>query len=597
MTVVQAERRVYGDPMAQRSNKSDASEDGASRSGRDVVDGGPTGGVGRRRFLGAVGGAAVVGAGVALLGDHLLSSGDSDDSPASRGDERKAASSKDFTKVPPNEVSLVDIPAGQINDAVGHLDELATRLLRQTGVPGMAVAVVHGDKVVYLKGFGVRKVGSGGKVNTGTVFQLASLSKAVAATVVAAAVGKKVVSWDEPVVTNLPAFALADPYVTAHVTLADMFSHRSGLPDHAGDLLEDIGYSQDQILARLRAYDLGPFRASYEYTNFGLTAAALSVAAAKGITWDQLSQDLLYGPAKMTSTSSRFADYRSADNRAELHIKRDGKWRAATNVRDADAQTPAGGVSSSIHDMARWLRLQLAGGTLDSKRIVAQEPLTQMRLPHYASSPATDLTGRTGFYGLGSNVSYDGAGRLVLSHSGAFSTGAATAYTIIPSADVGIVTLTNGQPIGVPEAINATFADLVVAGRSTRDWFAAYGPRVAPLNENSGELAGKKPPAKPKPAKADATYVGTYTNAVYGDATVTATPNGLQLALGPKPQRFPLTHWDGDVFSYEPIGENALGITAVTFTVGAEGTATKVNVENLNGEPIIDPNLGTFTLT
>ena len=582
--------------MAPSSHRPDTSEDGASTSTGNAVDGGPVRGIGRRSFLGGIGGAAAVGAGVALLGDHLFSDSNGDDAPSADRGERTTASSKDFGKVPPNEVSLVDIPAGQIFEAVGHLDELVAKLLSQTGVPGMAVAVVHGDKVVYAKGFGVRKVGSSRKVDTGTVFQLASLSKAVASTVVAAAVGKKVVSWDEPVVTNLPDFALADPYVTAHVTLADMFSHRSGLPDHAGDLLEDLGYYQDQILARLRAYDLDPFRASYAYTNFGLTAAALSVAAAKGITWDQLSQDLLYGPAKMTSTSSRFSDYRSAANRAELHVKRGGKWQAA-RVRDPDPQTPAGGVSSSVHDMARWLRLQLAGGTLDSKRIVAQDPLIQMRLPHYASSPTADLTGRTGFYGLGSNVGYDGAGRLVLSHSGAFATGAATAYTIIPSADVGIVTLTNGQPIGVPEAINATFADLVVAGRSTRDWFAAYEPRVAPLNENSGELAGKKPPANPKPAKPNAAYVGTYTNVVYGDATVTTTPEGLQLALGPKPQLFPLIHWDGNVFSYEPIGENALGITAVTFTVGTGGTATKVNVENLNGEPVIDPELGTFTRT
>ena len=581
--------------MPADSNTPDAPDGGRSTP---AADGGSGGGVGRRGFLGAVGGAAVAGAGVALLGDHLLSndgsSSGSDDTSSATSESGSSVSNADFSKVSPNEVSLVDIPAGRVDDAVGKLDDLAAGLLKQTGVPGIAIAVVHGDKVVYVKGFGVRNVDSGAKVDADTVFQLASLSKAISSTVVASAVGKKSVSWEDPVVAHLPDFQLADPYVTAHVTLADMYSHRSGLPDHAGDLLEDLDFTQEQILARLREYELEPFRANYAYTNMGLTAAALSAAAANGVSWDQLSQNLLYGPAKMTSTSSSYADYHKAANRADLHTKRTGTWKA-TYVRDSDAQTPAGGVSSSANDMARWLRLQLAGGTLDGKRIVAEKPLIQTHAPHYTSSPSESLTGRSGFYGLGCGVGYDGAGRLVLAHSGAFAMGAATAFTIIPSADVGIVTLTNGQPIGVPEAVNSTFADLVVAGRSTRDWFAAYEPRLAPLTENASELAGKKPPANPKPAKSDAAYVGTYTSALYGDAVVSAGAKGLELALGPKPQRFTLSHWDGDVFSYEPIGENALGITAVTFTVGASGKASKVNIENLNGVPLIDPELGTFT--
>lgn len=531
-----------------------------------------------------------------MIGDRLLNDDGADDASSAPDGDTDSASAEDFEQIPPNEVSLVEVPAGQVDDAVGQLDDLAHRLLEQSGVPGMAIAVVHGDEVVYEKGFGVRNVDSNAKVDATTVFQIASVSKSVASTVVAAAVGRKMVSWDDPVVAHLPDFALADPYVTAHVTLADMFSHRSGLPDHAGDLLEDLGYSQAQVLARLREYDLEPFRSSYAYTNFGLTAAALAAAAASGTPWDQLSQDLLYGPAKMASTSSRFSDYRSAANRADLHVKRGGKW-VSTDVRDPDAQTPAGGVSSSVRDLARWLRLQLASGTLDGTRIVAEEPLLETHLPHAVSAPTAGPAGRTGFYGLGYNVGYDGAGRLELSHSGAFAMGTATAFTIIPSADVAIVTLTNGQPIGVPESINATFADLVVAGRSTRDWFAAYEPRIAPMNENPSELAGKKPPIPSTPAKPDAAYAGTYRNAVYGDAIVTAGEHGLELALGPKPQQFPMTHWDGDVFSYEPIGENALGITALTFAVGSDGKASKVNIENLNGEPLIDPDLGTFVRT
>src|SRR5258708_38211276 len=113
-----------------------------------------------------------------------------------------------------------------------------------------------------------------------TVFQLASVSKPLSSTVVARAVGRGVVEWTDPVVGHLPLFALADPYVTEHVTLADLFSHRSGLPDHAGDLLEDLGYDQEHVLDRLRLAALAPLRARLIYTHLGPTAAAAAAAPA-----------------------------------------------------------------------------------------------------------------------------------------------------------------------------------------------------------------------------------------------------------------------------------------------------------------------------
>jgi CubicO group peptidase (beta-lactamase class C family) len=144
----------------------------------------------------------------------------------------------------PNEVSGVDIREGRINDAIGKLDGLVADLMRSSGIPGMAVAVVHGGKAMYAKGFGVRDVRSGDKVDADRVFQLASLSKPVGATVVAHEVTDKAVDWSTPVSTTLPWFALSDPYVTHNVTIADLYSHRSGLPDHAGDPLEDLGYDR-----------------------------------------------------------------------------------------------------------------------------------------------------------------------------------------------------------------------------------------------------------------------------------------------------------------------------------------------------------------
>src|SRR4051794_16531320 len=206
----------------------------------------------------------------------------------------------------PSQESAVPIPPGQIEAAVGRIDGLAEDLLQRTGVPGLAVAVVHDDQVVYAKGFGVRKVGTDEPVDENTVFQLASVSKPLGATVIAGSVGRGKVSWEDPINEYLPHFALADPFTSRRVTIADLYAHRSGLPEHIGDLQEDMGYGQREILRRLRYVPLAPpLRSGYAYTNFGLTVGALAAARAERSSWQALSSRNLYAPLGMTATSSR----------------------------------------------------------------------------------------------------------------------------------------------------------------------------------------------------------------------------------------------------------------------------------------------------
>jgi CubicO group peptidase (beta-lactamase class C family) len=500
-----------------------------------------------------------------------------------------AAKTSPLPTVPPAQPPS-QLTRAKVATAVSQLDGVVQDVMRRTGVPGVAVGVVYDDKVMYLKGFGARKVGTKDRVGADTVFQLASVSKPLASTVVAAAVGEKTVGWDDPVVKYTPGFALKDPWVSRHVTLADLFSHRSGLPDHAGDLLEDLGYDRSYILDHLRYEPLAPFRAHYAYTNFGLTQAAVATARAAGTNWEKLSADKVYRPLGMNSTSSSFADYEKAGNKAALHAKTDGTWRA-TYVRDPDAQSPAGGASSTVRDMTKWLRLQLGNGTFEGRKVVDADALEQTHLPHIVSEPPHSPAGRAGFYGLGWNVSYDDQGRLKLGHSGAFALGAATNVALLPSEKLGIVVLTNGEPIGVPEAISTTFLDTAQTGGPTVDWLTFLGPVFKQATEGErSPVDYNKPPASPTPAKATSTYTGTYANEYYGPLTISAQGGELTMQLGPKKQRFPLRHYDGDTFSYRTTGENAVGLSGVTFTVGSGGRADKVRVENLN-----TTGLGTFT--
>ena len=463
-------------------------------------------------------------------------------------------------QLPPPLVPAMPLPENAVDDAVAKLDGIAEELLESSGIPGMAVAVVHGGKTIYAKGFGVKDVRAGdtesNRVDPDTVFQLASMSKSLGATVVAHQVSENAIGWDTPIVEKLPWFALSDPAVTNMVTVGDMYSHRSGLPDHAGDKLEDLGYDRRYVLERLRALPLDPFRISYAYTNFGLTAAGEAVATSAGTTWEDLSQEVLYEPLGMNSTSSRFADYEARPNKALGHIGIDGGYQPLYK-RDADPEAPAGGASSSVNDMTRWLAMVLANGTHDGTTITTPEALLPALSPQVVSNPPGEPAMRSGFYGFGFNVGTTSAARTQVSHSGAFQLGAGTSFLIIPSADVAIVALTNAAPSGIPETLTAEFADLVQFGEVREDWRTLYKNAFATMDQPEGSLVGKSTPPNPAPAPPLPTLAGTYRNDFWGPATVTESDGKLGLALGPRNEVWPLTHWDGNVFTFSFASENS----------------------------------------
>jgi len=244
------------------------------------------------------------------------------------------------------------VTSEQVTHAVQELEKLAQKQIQENVVPGIAIAVVFQDKTVYAKGFGVRDVNTKQPIDADTVFQLASVSKSIGSTVVAELVGEGKITWDSKLSALDPAFAMFDPWVTREITIRDMHAHRSSLPEHAGDLLEDLGFTRAEILHRLRyQHPDSSFRSHYAYTNFGMTEGGVAAAQAYGLDWEKASEEKLYRPLGMTSTSSRYVDFMARRNKALGHVLVDGKW-VQKFKRDPDAQSPAGGVSSSVNDVA-----------------------------------------------------------------------------------------------------------------------------------------------------------------------------------------------------------------------------------------------------
>lgn len=201
--------------------------------------------------------------------------------------------------------------------ALPQLAAMTRAQIASGGVPGLAIAVVHDDDVVYLEGFGRREMGRSETVDPDTVFQLASMSKPISATVVATLVSAGLIEWGTRVAELAPEFQLHASYPTAEVTVRDFFNHRSGLPGTSGDDLEEIGYGRDHVLHQLRYVPpSSSFRNGYAYSNAGITMGAIAAVKPTGKTWETVAEERLFGPLGMTATSYRHDAFLERNNAA-----------------------------------------------------------------------------------------------------------------------------------------------------------------------------------------------------------------------------------------------------------------------------------------
>jgi CubicO group peptidase (beta-lactamase class C family) len=176
-----------------------------------------------------------------------------------------------------------------VNSALAQLDPYIRSALASTKVPGVSVAVIYNDQVVFLRCYGIRKVGEPAQVDPDTVFEIASFSKPITPTILASLVGEGKVSWDDRIVDIDSGFQLSSPETTRQITIRDFLSHRSSLATESGDLLEDLGYSRPDILYRMRYLPLpGQFRKTYAYSNFGYTTGAIAAATKIGKPWETI---------------------------------------------------------------------------------------------------------------------------------------------------------------------------------------------------------------------------------------------------------------------------------------------------------------------
>ena len=492
------------------------------------------------------------------------------------------------------------IGQSDIRNALAQLEE-AARLatVPEAGkrwVPALAIVVVVREndtcRILYCGGHGPTSVGSAAPVGPDTLFPCASLSKPVATTLLTAAGVRERPGWERVVLqpNAVDTYHLANSPAPS-TTLRQWLSHRSGMPDHGGDLIEDMnpGMTRHDLIGRIMKYQTDIEPGQFRYTNFGFTIGCIGAANALGHTdWEDFSEHWLINLGMSRSTYKFTSAF---DGEADRVFPHQGKpalpdllnlqptgwtWRVVDreHERNPARQAPAGSLLSSAHDLGQFLRALLSRQFGDFPPRNPPPEDTQGGKSYSLGWNVANHSGQDAFKRFGQPA----LNEISFSHTGAFVLGAGTCLRFDPDAGFGIAILSNGEPTGVPETLAQLFfkylygqlmpagcdhARLLALGRMLM-MGALHDQALANYRRYHGKTT-----AIPDSVPQGEVFRGR--SHYYGcDIVIERVGRDLFLVMGVGPQggpfwRFPLQCLDTDdwTFVYETTGENGIGLSAI----------------------------------
>ena len=440
--------------------------------------------------------------------------------------------------------------AERVRALLPDLEAYIARGMQAFDVPGLAIGIVAGDKLVYAKGFGVRSKAGGVPVDTRTIFQIGSTTKAFLATTLAIMVDRGKLRWDDRIVDLDAEFQLKDPWVTREFRVFDLLAQRSGLPPYVNDMLGILGLDEATLIRSLRHVEpVSSFRSTFAYTNITHLLAGRIVAKAAGAAdGDRVLQQELLDPLSMQDSSYTAEAIQAAANHAEGY-----RWTPTGTIAVPFTQLfpydfgGAGDINSTIEDMARWVRLQLGNGSFEGRRIVSPEHLAFTRTPKVAISDKVS-------YALGWVIQQTPNGTIVWHNGGTSSFGAYIG--LVPDRDVGVIVLTNAANMGMPDALGLWTVDRLL-GNPEADHVAERLQAARVHFETAAKLFAK--PANPRPFPPLVPLVGGFSNPSMGTAVMVLEGEVLVMEFAATGAKLTLEPWDGDVFTamLVPIGRFA----------------------------------------
>jgi CubicO group peptidase (beta-lactamase class C family) len=433
------------------------------------------------------------------------------------------------------------------------------------GVPGLAIAVVRGDHVVYANGFGVRDSQTRERVTAETIFPIGSVTKSFTATAIAMLVDAGKMTWDAPVKEYLPSFETYDPYVSSVLSLRDIACHRTGIEQanylHWGPIerADTVYHPTRADIVRAFKYlqPSEPFRTRFVYKNEPWVVAGAVVEAVSGETWDRFIHERLFAPLGMRRSSTSVLETDSLSNVSSIHMVSAGRL-LPMKALISDVAGPMGSINSTVLDLAQYVRFQLGDGTFEDKRLLSTTLFQELHEPQMIDhnehfTMGTPFTQQVS-YSLGWWVQ-DYRGYKLIHHAGEPPGGSANVF-FLPAKGLGVVVLANADAMSLLAAIALRTIDSYL-GAPPYDWNArALSQEPERLDKYRNPdyvalLARRAQSRVPdtKPSLSLASYAGTYHNDAYGDLYIIDSGGKLTARLWTHTGE--LSHWNYDTFAFK----------------------------------------------
>ena len=345
---------------------------------------------------------------------------------------------------------------------------------KELGIPGLSLVIVKDDKIIYLKGLGVRDCEKQVPVTPDTLFAIGSASKAFTALAAVMSADKGRLSLDDSPKKFLPYFKMRDPDADARITIRDLLSHRSGLNRTDLAMVTNKLSRQELIQVAGMAKPTAKLGEKFQYQNVMYAAAGEAVAQAEHLTWDQVMAERIFKPLGMNSSNTTPVAMQKARDFSFGHDYNSGtKVTRRLPQREIPAAAPAGAINSNARDMAQWVRFMLSGGTIDGKRLVSEKGFNELVTKQINIAGDVD-------YGLGWFLRRWN-GHKVVEHAGNID-GFNAQVAMMPDQKLGFVLLTNvtASPLG-SIAMGIVWTNLV--GQPPAPSTEAKGPSVDPKTE------------------------------------------------------------------------------------------------------------------
>lgn len=356
-------------------------------------------------------------------------------------------------------------PAASATDytvALAAIEKALDDKRKELGIPGISLAIVKDDQIIYAKGLGYKDLDKKLPVTPDTRFAIGSASKAFTAMLAAMGADEGKLSLDDSPKKFLPYFTLRDPDAAAKITIRDLLAHRSGLNRTDLAMVTGVLNREELIKVAGMAKPTAKLGEKFQYQNVMYTAAGEAVAKAENSTWDKLIADRIFKPLGMNNSDTTAADMqKSKDYSFGYDYNPSTKETRHLPQREIGAAAPAGAINSSARDMAQWLRLMLANGSINGRRLVSEKNFDELVRKQMNIAGAVD-------YGLGWFLR-QWNGHKVVEHGGNID-GFNSQVALMPDQKLGFVLLTNvtASPLG-GFAMNTIWKNLVGEPKAVAD--------------------------------------------------------------------------------------------------------------------------------